>query len=151
MTTAAIAVPMSVASILERERDSTIKEWLKRVNLVPDLISIVLSDVNRTGHLPRLLDDVVLRLRGSDDSAPPVASNAAAEHGAARLAQGYTLPMLVEESRLFQVSTFNTLRLFQSELDQNIVLADAMIIADEADRQLGETVRSFMKGAATAQ
>jgi hypothetical protein len=148
MKTAAIAGPMSVASILERERESTIREWLKRVNSVPELTDTPLSDESRMGHLPRLLDDIVVRLRAKDS--PPAPSNAAIDHGSARLSQGYSLPMLVEESRLFQVCTFHTLYLNQSELDQGQVLLDAMIIADEADRQLGDTVRSFMRVRAAA-
>jgi hypothetical protein len=52
--------------------------------------------------------------------------------------------MLVEESRIFQVTTFRTVQLHRSELDQNQVLLDVVIIADEADRQLTETVRGFM-------
>ena len=71
-------------------------------------------------------------------------SLAAAAHGNVRFAQGYSPSMLVEESRIFQVSTFSTLHLHQSELDQSEVLLDVMTIADEADRQLTETVRSFM-------
>ena len=58
--------------------------------------------------------------------------------------------MLVEESRIFQVTTFGTLHLHQSELDQSEVLLDVMSIADEADRQLTETVRSFMTAQAAA-
>jgi hypothetical protein len=52
--------------------------------------------------------------------------------------------MLVDESRVFQVVTFGALHLHQSELDQNQVLSDAMVIADEVDAQLMETVRSLM-------
>jgi hypothetical protein len=52
--------------------------------------------------------------------------------------------MLVEESRVFEVATFGTLHLHQSELDQNQVLSDVMVIADEADAQLMETVRGLM-------
>jgi hypothetical protein len=52
--------------------------------------------------------------------------------------------MLVEESRIFQVTTFGTLQLHQNELNQSDVLLDVMTIADEADRQLTETVRGFM-------
>jgi hypothetical protein len=138
-----------VAFILERERDSTIKEWLKRVNLVADLTYIPLSDANRTGHLPKLFDDLVYRLRRGRD-AQPIISIAAAAHGNVRFAQGYSPSMLVEESRIFQVSTFSTLHLHQSELDQSEVLLDVMTIADEADRQLTETVRSFMTARAAA-
>jgi hypothetical protein len=46
--------------------------------------------------------------------------------------------------RIFEVSAFNTLHLHWSELEQSNVLPDVMIIADEADRQLTETMRSFM-------
>ena len=52
--------------------------------------------------------------------------------------------MLVEESRIFQVSTFGTLHAHQSKLNQNQVLLDVITIADEADRQLTQSVSSFM-------
>ena len=133
----------SVASTLERELDSTIKEWLRRVNLVSELTKIQLSDAERTGHLPQLVADLVCRLRGAPD-AQPLDSIAAAAHGKVRFAQGYSVAMLVEESRIFQVSTFGTLHLNQSKLDQNQMLLDVITIADEADGQLAETVRSFM-------
>jgi hypothetical protein len=133
----------SVADILELELDATIKEWLRRVNLVPDLTEIPLSDADRTGHLPKLFQDLICRLRLAKDATPPI-SIAATAHGKMRLAQGYSASMLIEESRVFQVSTFRTLHLHQSKLDQNQVLLDVMIIADEVDAQLKETVRSFM-------
>jgi hypothetical protein len=56
--------------------------------------------------------------------------------------------MLIEESRLFQVSTFGTLHRHQDELNQKNVLLDVMTIADEVDAQLRETVVSFMAGKA---
>jgi hypothetical protein len=52
--------------------------------------------------------------------------------------------MLMEESRVFQVATFDTLHLHQSELDQSQLLLDVMVIADEMDAQLMGTVRSLM-------
>src|SRR3981081_646215 len=133
----------SVADILERELEPTIKEWLRRVNLVPELTDIPLSDVARTGHLPKLYFDLISRLRLAKNARPPI-SIAAAAHGEVRHAQGYSASMLIEESRVFQVATFGTLHLHQSELDQNQVLLDVMVIADEVDAQLMETVRSLM-------
>jgi hypothetical protein len=133
----------SVADILQRELEPTIKDWLRRVNLVPELTDTKLSDVDRTGHLPKLYADLICRLRLAKDAKPPV-SMAAAKHGKVRREQGYSASMLIEESRVFQVATFNTLHLHQSELDQNQLLADVMVIADEVDAQLKETVRSLM-------
>jgi hypothetical protein len=134
----------SVADILERELKPTIEEWLRRVNLVPALTDIPLSDADRTGHLPGLYRDLVSRLRLPADVESPV-SVAAAEHGKVRRAQGYSPSMLIQESRVFQVATFSTLHLHRSELDPAQVLADAMVIADEVDAQLMETVRSSME------
>jgi|ERR1039457_214817 hypothetical protein len=133
----------SVADILERELQPTIKEWLRRVNLVPALTDIPLSDADRTGHLPKLYHDLISRLRLAKDAESPI-SIAASAHGQVRWAQGYSASMLIAESRVFQVATFSTLQLHKSELDPNEVLSDAMVIADEVDAQLMETVRSLM-------
>jgi hypothetical protein len=133
----------SVADILERELEPTIKEWLRRVNLVPELKDIPLNDADRTGHLPKLYHDLISRLRLAKDAHSPI-STAAAAHGQERRAQGYSASMLIEESRVFQVATFGTLQLHQRELDPNQVLLAAMVIADEVDAQLKETVRSLM-------
>jgi hypothetical protein len=131
----------SVADILERELAPTIKEWLRRVNLVPELTNTPLSDADRTGHLRKLYFDLISRLRLAKDAQPPIS---AAAHGQIRRAQGYSASMLMGESRVFQVATFDTLHLHQSELDQSHLLLDVMVIADEVDAQLMETVRSLM-------
>jgi hypothetical protein len=133
----------SVADILEREIEPAIKEWLRRVNLVPELTENKLSDADRTGHLPKLYHDLICRLRLAT-SAKPTISIAAAAHGKVRRAQGYSASMLIEESRVFQVATFGTLHLHQSELDHNQLLLDIMVIADEVDAQLKEAVGSLM-------
>lgn len=63
----------SVADILEREIEPTIKEWLRRVNVVSELRDIPHSDADRTGHLPKLFHDLTCRLRLTEvcDSSPP--------------------------------------------------------------------------------
>ncbi len=130
-----------VATILRRELEPTIKEW-RRVNLVPELTRIPLSDADRTRHLPKLFDDLICRLRLAKDSPRPISADAG-KHGQARREQGYSAAMLVEEARIFQVATFGTLHLHQSELDQNQLLLDVMVIADEVDAQLAEAVGSL--------
>jgi hypothetical protein len=65
-------------------------------------------------------------------------------HRQIRREQGYSAAMLVEASWAFEVPTFGILHLHQSELDQNQVLLDLLVIADEADAQLAEAVRSLL-------
>src|SRR6202158_2087096 len=55
--------PESVASILEREIETTIQNWLDIVDQDAELTCIPLNRVDRTGHLPKLLLDLIIRLR----------------------------------------------------------------------------------------
>jgi hypothetical protein len=72
-------------------------------------------------------------------------SPSAVEHGRLRFKQGYTAPMLVEESRILQVTIFGTLQNNRSALDFSVVLTDVMTIADEVDSQLAQMMASFVE------
>ena len=133
----------SVADILERDLDAVIQEWLIRVDKEPELTAIPLSFEDRTGHLPQLLRDVIVRLRLDDETKAEV-SKAAAQHGDLRAQQGYTVAMAVEESRLLQVSIFTTLHRSQSHLEFETVLPAVVTIADEVDAQLKQQMLRFM-------
>jgi len=98
----------SIASILERETETTIQNWLDIVDQDAELSCIPLNRQDRTGHLPRLLQDLVVRLR-LDSQVPAPTSIAARDHGEMRFRQGYTAPMVVEESRILQVSYLSRL------------------------------------------
>jgi len=134
----------TVASVLERDLNLTIEKWTERVSHTKKLTDIKLNHEERMGHLPRLLEDIVARLRLSKDVTPP-SSSAARDHGTVRFKQDYTVSMLIEESRLLQVSIFETLHRNQDTLDPEVVLLDVMTIADECDNQLGHTIDTFME------
>ena len=138
-----VAAVESVADILERETANLIQEWLDLVEKEPDLTRIPLSFEERTGHLPRLLHDVVKRLRLDSGTKAPI-SKAAADHGDLRRKQGYTVAMAVEESRLLQVSIFTTLHKYVNHLEFSALLPDVVTIADEVDAQLKEQMLRFM-------
>ena len=133
----------SVADILERELQNLIKDWLARVDQEPDLSGIKLNYEDRTGHLPQLLHDVIARLRLNAGSKAPI-SKAAAIHGDLRRKQGYTVAMVVEESRLLQVTIFSTLHNNVKHLEFSLLLPDVVTIADEVDAQLKEQMLRFM-------
>ena len=140
----------SVADILDRELQSVIADWLARVKQEPDLQSIPLSFEERTGHLPHLLHDVIKRLRLDAGTKAPI-SKAAAEHGDLRRKQGYTVAMAVQESRLVQVTIFETLRKNTNNLEFSKLLPDVVTIADEVDAQLKEQMLRFMAAEASKQ
>jgi hypothetical protein len=140
---AALAPVESVADILERELSAIIQDWLARVDHERELTAIPLSFEDRTGHLPHLLHDVIARLRMDSGAKAPI-SKAAATHGDLRRKQGYTVAMVVEESRLLQVTIFTTLHNNVKQLEFNALLPDVVTIADEVDAQLKEQMLRFM-------
>ncbi|MGC2234185.1 MAG: response regulator, partial [Candidatus Acidiferrum sp.] len=133
-----------VAAILDRDLEATIQNWMFRVDHTDELTATPLTYQERTGHLPLLLNDLVRRLRLPLDAKAPI-SNAAYEHGILRRMQGYTVPMVVEESRILQVSIFNTLQNNLGSVDFGTVLLDVMTIADEVDSQLKQARLGFME------
>jgi YesN/AraC family two-component response regulator len=137
----------TVAAILERDLDTTIQNWMSRVAHTEELTAISLTYQQRTGHLPLLLGDLVRRLRLTPNAEYSI-SLAAREHGILRRKQGYTVPMVVEESRILQVSIFNTLQNNLGSVDFSTVLLDVMTIADEVDSQLKQAMLGFMEAAA---
>jgi DNA-binding response OmpR family regulator len=132
-----------VAAILERDALATIDDWLARVEREGELTRVPLDKEQRTGHLPKLLQELVHRLRVPRAMGTKAVSEAAAEHGKVRHAQGYSVPMIVEESRILQVSIFQTLQNNLSTVDFSSLLMDVMTIADEVDSQLKQTIISF--------
>jgi CheY-like chemotaxis protein len=135
----------SVADILERSTQSTIEDWLDSVHNDRDVIFVPLDDDKRCAHLPQLFRDLVSRLRNPLPlGTRALVSPSAAEHGIARREQGYTAAMLVEESRMLQVSLFQTLQNNLGRIDFSLLLVGVMAIADEVDSQLAQQMACYV-------
>ena len=92
-----------------------------------------------------MMKDITARLRA--DRAIEVidrASPAAVAHGQTRCRAGYTAPLIVQESRILQVSIFETIERNLPTVDFASVMPDIMIVADEVDSQLKQTIGSFL-------
>jgi DNA-binding response OmpR family regulator len=134
----------SVATILERETQTTIDEWLEGV-AQDKKITVKMAPADRSAYLPQLFRDLVDRLRNPLPlGTRALVSPSAAKHGALRRDQSYTAAMLVEESRMLQVSIFQTLQNNLSKIDFSQLLIGVMTIADEVDSQLSQQMASYI-------
>ena len=141
----AARVVESVASILERSIPLTIEEWLGYVDQQVLLMTIPLTREQRSSHLPKVLADLVSRLRSFKPlGSKELVSVAAQEHGVIRRQQGYSAAMMVEESRMLQVSIFQTLQKNLASIDFSLLLDGVMTIADEVDSQLSQAMASYI-------
>jgi len=135
----------SLDRILEQGAPATIEDWLQRVALDPHLVTVPLDRATRCAYLPPLFRDLVSRLRNPLPlGTRALVSPAAAEHGLLRRQQGYTAAMLVEESRMLQVSIFQTLQNNLHKVDFSHLLTGVMAIADEVDSQLAQQMASYI-------
>jgi DNA-binding response OmpR family regulator len=136
-----------VGEILRRCRNQVVEGWLVRAKQSKEINHLQLTDAERTGHLPKLVEDLAIRLSQSSAASKDsdaIFSTAAVAHGELRYLQGYTPPMLVHESRILQVTLFGTLQSNLNSLDFSLLLPDVMAIADEVDAQLTQSMGSFM-------
>jgi DNA-binding response OmpR family regulator len=134
-----------VDTILEEGTQATIKDWLQRVDRNRQIVSIVMDDGKRSAHLPQLFHDLVVRLRNPLPlGTHALTSPGAVEHGRIRRDQGYTAAMMVEESRMLQVSIFQTLQDNLYRVNFSLLLIAVMAIADEVDSQLAQAMTGYV-------
>jgi DNA-binding response OmpR family regulator len=139
-------VIQSVATILEYSIQSTVDAWFERAEKETKLTVIAMTREQRVGHLPKILIDLVNRLRSFKSlGSHELKSVAAQQHGRLRRQQGYSAAMMVEESRMLQVSIFETLQRNLASIDFSILLNGVMTIADEVDSQLSQAMDSYME------
>jgi DNA-binding response OmpR family regulator len=134
-----------VAPILDRDMTITMERWLSRVEQVKELTALPLSPKERTAYLPEMIGNITTRLRLTRAiEAIDTVCAAAVAHGQIRHRQGYTAPMIVQESRILQVCIFETIERNMATVTFPTLMADVMIVADEVDSQLKQTIESFL-------
>jgi CheY-like chemotaxis protein len=135
----------SAAAILDRTTQASIEEWYRLVQTNRLVMSVPMSRELRCRHLSQVFRELVSCLFSSEPiGTTQVVSPAAALHGLDRRRQGYSATMLVEESRMLQVSIFQTLQNNLASIDFSLLLIGVMTIADEVDSRLSQAMASFI-------
>ncbi len=106
---------------------------------------IPLSFGDRTGHLPQLLRDVIVRIYvWTTKPRLRFRSRPARHDDDLRAKQGYTVAMAVEESRLLQGEHFYDIAQKPEPFEVRYVLPAVVTIADEVDAHLKQQMLRFM-------
>ena len=135
----------TLAAILERTTEDGIADWYEEVEKEETLMAVPLSREARCKHLPQLFRDLARRLLALQPlGTRELKSEAASSHGFDRRRQGYTAAMMVEESRILQVTIFHTLQKNLGTIDFSVLLLGVMTIADEVDSQLSQAMKSYI-------
>jgi hypothetical protein len=135
---------LTIAEILNRNTEGTIQMWFDFLQRGERVASVPMDYEQRCHHLPQVFRELISRLQSSQViGSKGRVSLAAAKHGLNRRKQGYSAAILVEESRMLEISIFQTLQNQMANIDFSLVLPDVMVIADEVDSQLSQAIASY--------
>jgi hypothetical protein len=135
---------LAISEILTRNTESAIQSWFDLLQQVEEVVSVPMDYEQRCGYLRQVFCELIYRLQSFQlIGSKGRASIAATKHGLDMRRQGYSAAMLVEESRMLEVSIFQTLQNHTANIDFSLVLASAMVIADEIDSQLSQAIASY--------
>lgn len=137
----------TVATILENDCTATIQNWLARVDGSPP------GSGARAARLRAAYRPPASPVRGTRGTAAPATKpgRQTLDLPGGRRTRQDTAPAGLhrrhdgEESRMLQVSIFQTLQNNLPRVDFSLLLVDVMTIADEVDWQLTQAMRSYME------
>jgi ActR/RegA family two-component response regulator len=147
----ALEPPMKRVSGLLRENVEEItQQWLNKVKSHRELVSVRLSDEDRIDHIPRLIEQLALRVDAQRGAGTTVIADIGEEHGKQRAVQGYSIPLLIVEMRLLQRVMSFVLQRNLIRMDLSTVIADMLEVGEGLQEELEFSIRGFQIAAREA-
>jgi YesN/AraC family two-component response regulator len=136
--------PGKRTSGLIRERSGEIVErWLKELQDDLQLASINIPSEKLTDSLPQLVSDLAQLVETGETQISVKSLRNAAIHGAARAKQGYTIPLLVTETRILNRVVGAVLQENLLSMNLSTLIPDALKVGEYLQAILEESVRAF--------
>jgi YesN/AraC family two-component response regulator len=133
-----------VARIIADSKVTIIQEWLAAVCADPEIAMLQLPDGERTDHLPDLLDDLTKMLQTPQGSTSSARVHAARLHGRIRRRQSYSIPMILEETRILQGKIFEAIQADLLSVNFSLLVPDLIRTSDTLQIQLRASVQAYL-------
>jgi len=132
-----------LAEIIAMNRDAIIESWFQAAERDPDMKHVSMSRQERIDHLPEVLDELV-QLEKFAGETGAVAFAAAARHGSIRRRQGYTVSMLLEETRLLHAVIAEYTQKALLYVDVSYIIPDLIDVGDRLHRIQRASMETFL-------
>jgi DNA-binding response OmpR family regulator len=119
--------------------------WLDESRADSMLGSMKISDEARTDHIPRVLD-VALRISRGEEI-QEMEFNAARDHGIIRRKQGFTIPLLLRETRLLHDVIAKCMQDNLLSIEISYLIPDMIAVHQTIQELLEESVIAFLEPA----
>jgi len=141
LSAASKITPQRLPLLALENKDQIIQEWLKRVVRDGEIAAIRLTESERIDCLPPLLEDIITSAGSPSGSTV----NAAADHGAIRARQGYTIPMLVREAKVLQDTIGNFAQQNLLAIEISHAIPDLIRIGGMIELALEGSITAFIE------
>jgi hypothetical protein len=142
--------PKRLPQIISDHKQDIIEEWYRDVEKDPYMKTIKLSREERIDHLPELLDELVRQGSDPDSQIHPHAWDAADKHGIRRRQQGYSIPMLIEETRVLHHVIAECAQHNLLLIDVSNLVPDLVAVDDTIHQMLRHSADAFLKQSSQA-
>jgi ActR/RegA family two-component response regulator len=131
------------SALIREKSDEIVQRWRKELQADLRLASIRLSDKKLIDRLPLLLNDLAHLLETGETQIPGKSLSTAATHGAERAKQGYTIPLLVTETRVLNRVIGEVLQKNLLSMNLSTLIPEALRIGEYLQALLEESIRAF--------
>ena len=135
--------PKRLPQIIEENLAAISSEWLELLKKDSELSRIEISDDQRRDHVPRVVRAAVRIARGEQISKED--RSAASDHGVVRRKQGYTVPLLIRETRLLQTTVSRCVQSNLLVVQISHLISDMISIHETIEILLEESARAYLK------
>jgi DNA-binding response OmpR family regulator len=133
----------SVATILRENKDQIVEQWLHAVRRDPEFTAVAISDTVRAEHIRQVLDEIIAHLeqpRGLN-----LVQSGASDYGRSRRVSGFTMNMLISETRVLREVIASTVQENLLAVDVSNVIGEMTRISACLDLQLTEVISAYVE------
>jgi ActR/RegA family two-component response regulator len=132
------------STIIRENRDAIIEKWAEETERDKELTRLHLPRAERIDHLPALLHQLANRLDKAPDVNDKQEMESAWAHGKARRQQGYSTPLVLAETRILYRIIATTVQSNMAEMDISFIIPDLILISDNLNAMVVESLRAFL-------
>ena len=136
--------PSRLPDIIEQQLDPIVKQWLAALKNDPEISAIPISDVERQNHIRGLLQQALDKARGKQLT--PEDTDAAQLHGGIRRKQGYSIPLVVRESKLLLRAIADCVQQNLLAIQMSYLIPDMVNVWETVMIELENSIKAFQAG-----
>jgi ActR/RegA family two-component response regulator len=133
-----------VPAMVQEYKEEVIRRWLATMESDPEISRIPLNAEERRNHIDELLNAIVNNAEHPEAGVTGAMRKAAEIHGTRRFHQGYSLPLLVRETRLLQDTIAHLIQENLLVVDISWLVPDLIAVGHIIEQLLEESIRAFI-------